>query len=300
MRSLVLNKDAECLNICQEMSMLTCFKSKVRFLVGFFEAPFLPYLQDPCRAYLCFYGFKSIWLIHLQEWLARHGSHNWNVQHLSLSAFMSLWFMIAELSPYIAFCWMFVMTLAIIGKRGKSKRVSDLRFGMLFFMQWCHWEKTWALSWLRTECLSKLHLSLGEYRHRIKELWNFANLFRHLKHLYVSFPLFKKRLFFCEELVNAGFSWRWAFVGQAIAFGGSALLCVAYGGRSHPGKWKDSKSAPKRLELLAKPNPRDVCEIWWPSRFDLFNRFVCVCVYPEVLPGYLVFEDEPSVKHTES
>lgn len=35
-----------------------------------------------------------------------------------------------------------------------------------------------------------------------------------------------------EELVAAGFSWRWAFVGQAIAFGGSALLCVAYGGRS--------------------------------------------------------------------
>lgn len=32
----------------QEMSMLCqIFKSKVRFLVGFFEAPFLPYLQDP-------------------------------------------------------------------------------------------------------------------------------------------------------------------------------------------------------------------------------------------------------------
>eukprot|EP00913_Durusdinium_trenchii_P013182 g12372.t1 len=36
-----------------------------------------------------------------------------------------------------------------------------------------------------------------------------------------------------EELVAAGFSWRWAFVGQAIAFGGSALLCVAYGGRRY-------------------------------------------------------------------
>lgn len=35
-----------------------------------------------------------------------------------------------------------------------------------------------------------------------------------------------------KELVNAGYSWRWAFVGQAIAFGGAALLCLAYGGRS--------------------------------------------------------------------
>ena len=32
--------------------------------------------------------------------------------------------------------------------------------------------------------------------------------------------------------MSAGFSWRWAFVGQAIAFGGTALLCLAYGGRS--------------------------------------------------------------------
>eukprot|EP00434_Breviolum_minutum_P007004 symbB.v1.2.006181.t1/scaffold367.1/size382069/14 len=86
----------------------------VRFLVGFFEAPFLPYLQ---------------------EWLARHGSHNWNVWNAILHAMVPL----------------------------------------------------------------------GEN---------------------VGFIL-------AQELVNAGFSWRWAFVGQAIAFGGSALLCVAYGGRRY-------------------------------------------------------------------
>jgi len=37
----------------------------VRFLVGFFEAPFLPYLQ---------------------EWLARHGKHNWNVWNAVMHA----------------------------------------------------------------------------------------------------------------------------------------------------------------------------------------------------------------------
>ncbi|CAK9026726.1 unnamed protein product [Durusdinium trenchii] len=86
----------------------------VRFMVGFFEAPILPYLQ---------------------EWLARHGSHNWNVWNAILHAMVPL----------------------------------------------------------------------GEN---------------------VGFIL-------AQELVAAGFSWRWAFVGQAIAFGGSALLCVAYGGRRY-------------------------------------------------------------------
>ncbi|CAJ1357097.1 unnamed protein product [Effrenium voratum] len=86
----------------------------VRFLVGFFEAPFLPYLQ---------------------EWLARHGSHNWNVWNAILHAMVPL----------------------------------------------------------------------GEN---------------------VGFIL-------AQELVSAGFSWRWAFVGQAIAFGGTALLCLAYGGRRY-------------------------------------------------------------------
>ena len=53
-----------------------------------------------------------------------------------------------------------------------------------------------------------------------------------------------------HELVNAGFHWRWAFVGwdfaaraeaaealfagQAIVFGGTALLCLAYAGRRQP------------------------------------------------------------------
>ena len=50
--------------------------------------------------------------------------------------------------------------------------------------------------------------------------------------------------------MNAGFHWRWAFVGwdfaaraeaaealfagQAIVFGGTALLCLAYAGRRQP------------------------------------------------------------------
>merc|ERR1740123_420651 len=41
----------------------------IRFLVGFFEAPFLPYLQ---------------------EWLARHGKHTWNVWNTVLHAMVPL------------------------------------------------------------------------------------------------------------------------------------------------------------------------------------------------------------------
>ncbi|CAE7037385.1 AKT1 [Symbiodinium natans] len=88
----------------------------VRFLVGFFEAPFLPYLQG---------------------WLARHGSHNWNVWNAILHAMVPL----------------------------------------------------------------------GEN---------------------VGFIV-------AQEFVSAGFHWRWAFIGQAIVFGGTALLCLAYGGRRHLG-----------------------------------------------------------------
>eukprot|EP00439_Symbiodinium_sp_Y106_P036572 s5173_g4.t1 len=115
----------------------------VRFLVGFFEAPFLPYLQ---------------------KWLSRHGSHNWNLWNTTLHAMVPL----------------------------------------------------------------------GEN---------------------VGFIV-------AQELVNAGFHWRWAFVGQAIVFGGTALLCLAYAGRryldlsdDHPTKRLDSE------EDLEKP----ASEVEYPS-----------------------------------
>eukprot|EP00439_Symbiodinium_sp_Y106_P062235 s209_g9.t1 len=86
----------------------------VRFLVGFFEAPFLPYLQ---------------------KWLSKHGCNNWNFMNTTLHAMVPL----------------------------------------------------------------------GEN---------------------VGFIV-------AQELVNAGYHWKWAFVGQAAVFGGTALMCLAYGGRQY-------------------------------------------------------------------
>ncbi|CAE7730434.1 AKT1 [Symbiodinium sp. CCMP2592] len=115
----------------------------VRFLVGFFEAPFLPYLQ---------------------KWLSRHGSHNWNLWNTTLHAMVPL----------------------------------------------------------------------GEN---------------------VGFIV-------AQELVNAGFHWRWAFLGQGVLFAGTGLLCLAYGGRrylelsdDHPTKRLDSE------EDLEKP----ASEVEYPS-----------------------------------
>jgi len=101
----------------------------VRFMVGFFEAPFLPYLQG---------------------WLARYGRHNWNVWNAVLHAMVPL----------------------------------------------------------------------GEN---------------------VGFIV-------AQELVSAGYLWRWAFVGQAIFFGSSALLCLAYGGRRYLDLSKDEPSKPVDIE----------------------------------------------------
>ncbi|CAE7904859.1 AKT1 [Symbiodinium microadriaticum] len=86
----------------------------VRFLVGFFEAPFLPYLQ---------------------KWLSKHGCNNWNFMNTTLHAMVPL----------------------------------------------------------------------GEN---------------------VGFIV-------AQELDNAKYHWKWAFVGQAAVFGGTALLCLAYGGRQY-------------------------------------------------------------------
>eukprot|EP00440_Ansanella_granifera_P000713 gb/GFBE01000771.1/.p1 GENE.gb/GFBE01000771.1/~~gb/GFBE01000771.1/.p1 ORF type:complete len:464 (+),score=69.95 gb/GFBE01000771.1/:1-1392(+) len=99
----------------------------VRFLVGFFEAPFLPYLQ---------------------EWLAQFGKHNWNVWNAILHAMVPL----------------------------------------------------------------------GEN---------------------VGFIL-------AQELVSSGVSWRWAFIGQAAVFGGSALLLWALGGRRYL-DFSDRRSSENRL-----------------------------------------------------
>ena len=113
----------------------------VRFLVGFFEAPFLPYLQG---------------------WLARHGSHNWNVWNTILHAMVPL----------------------------------------------------------------------GEN---------------------VGFIV-------AQELVSAGLHWRWAFVGQALVFGGTAVLCLAYGGRRYLDLSEDSSTKHTDSEEL-KP----VSEVEYPS-----------------------------------
>jgi len=60
----------------------------VRFLVGFFEAPFLPYLQ---------------------EWLARYGKHSWNVWNTVLHAMVplgeNLGYILAQELVAAGFCW---------------------------------------------------------------------------------------------------------------------------------------------------------------------------------------------------
>ena len=133
--------------------------------------------------------------------------------------------------------------------------------------QWSLWERTWASFWRRTgtyfaafiyvhACThASIHPSIHTYIHpsihpyihtyRVMNFHPYLRMSRSKKCIEVphEFPLLTFFLSLTafghvghvQELVNAGYSWRWAFVGQAIAFGGSALLCLAYGGRSLPG-----------------------------------------------------------------
>ena len=138
----------------------------VRFLVGFFEAPFLPYLQ---------------------QWLARHGNHNWNVWNSVLHAMVPV----------------------------------------------------------------------GEN---------------------VGFLL-------AQELVSAGLHWRWAFIGQAIVFGGSALLCLAYGGRRYldmsedPSKYVDSEEEKPVSEVEYPSTER--WGVYWATNVSLAAQlgFLGGCKY---------------------
>lgn len=47
----------------EKKSSFSCFGRKVRFMVGFFEAPFLPYLQDMRTACFMRQDDRSGWLV---------------------------------------------------------------------------------------------------------------------------------------------------------------------------------------------------------------------------------------------